>query len=455
MELYTKRLRDRAYLSRGEFARKYGAASEDLAKVVAFGESRGLVEIERSIARRLVVLSGTIEKAAAAFGPQVPDDLAPIVDGVFGLDNRKVARAHTAPASGRVPASTPQTPPWSARHYNFPAADGTGQTIGLIEFANSYDPADIRSFFAGLGTVAPVLTSVNLGGATPGTDPPDTEATLDIDVAGSVARGARIVVYFAPWTEQGWIQAVGGAIHDAVNAPSVLSISWGCPELQQSGGLAWSPAAIRKMSELFQEAAHMGVTVFAATGDQGSSCAVADQRAHVFYPASDPWVTACGGTAIKKGTEFTEVVWNTPNAATGGGISDIFTAVPAWQQAANHQPSINPDAHRGRGIPDVAGYAAGYNIVFRGASMLCPGTSGVAPLWAGLAAVLNQSLGHNLGFLNPHLYGEVSAAGALHDITEGNNNFVYSAPYYTARKGWDACTGLGSPDGMKILSALK
>ncbi len=236
MDLYTKPLRDRAYLSRGEFAREYGAAPEDIAKVVAFGESRGLVEIERSIARRLVVLSGTVEKASAAFGPQLLDDLASIVDGVFGLDNRKMARAHTAPASTLVPAASRQTPPWAARHYNFPAADGTGQTIGLIEFGNNYDPADIRTFFAKFGLQVPVLSAVNLGGATPGTDPPDSEATLDIDVAGSVAPGARIVVYFAPWTEQGWIQAVGGAIHDAVNAPSVLSISWGCPELQQSGG---------------------------------------------------------------------------------------------------------------------------------------------------------------------------------------------------------------------------
>jgi kumamolisin len=157
---------------------------------------------------------------------------------------------------------------------------------------------------------------------------------------------------------------------------------------------------------------------------------------------------------IKKGTEFTEVVWNGPSAATGGGISEVFTAVPVWQQSANHQPSANPGGRKGRGIPDVAGYAAGYNIVFRGAPMLSPGTSGVAPLWAGLAALLNRSLGRNLGFLNPCLYGKISAAGALHAVTEGNNNFVYSAPFYEAKPGWNACTGLGSPDGMKILAAL-
>jgi kumamolisin len=470
MQLFTQPLRDRTYLSRKEFAAIYGAAPEDFARIVAFGESHGLVEKERSIARRLVVLSGTVEKVNAAFGVQLheyerpaggryrghedplrlPDDLTNIVEAVFGLDNRKMARAHAAP--GSVPA--PQTPPWAAQHYNFPAADGTGQTIGLIEFGNGYNPTDIRSFFAGLGIPAPALTAVTAGGAAPVSDPPDSEVTLDIAVAGSAAPGAKIAVYFAPWTEEGWVQAVGSAIHDAANAPSVLSISWGYPELQRSGDLAWSKAAIQKISELFQEAAHLGVTVFASTGDQGSSCAMADQKAHVAYPASDPWVTACGGTMIRTGTEFSEVVWSGPDAATGGGISQVFTVVPAWQQPANQQPSVNPGGHAGRGIPDVAGYAAGYNIVVGGAATPAPGTSGVAPLWAGLAARMNQLLGHNLGFLNPDLYGAINAAGALNAITEGNNNYDDTAPYYTAKPGWNACTGLGTPDGTKILAAL-
>jgi len=478
MRIFAKPLRERTYLSRDDFASTYGAAPEDLAKVVAFGQSHGLVEKERSIARRLVVLSGTVASVSAALGPQLyeyecpngeryrghddptllPADLADIVEGVFGLDNRKMARAHAAPGTGPAPAPAPQTPPWAARNYNFPAAaDGTGQTIGLIEFGNGYNPADIASFFSGLGLPAPVPINVNLVGAELASNPPDPEVTLDIAVAGSVAPGAKIVVYFAPWTEAGWVQAVSTAIHDSGNAPSVISISWGLPELQHGGGLAWSQAATQKISALFQEAAHLGVTVFASTGDQGSSCGMADRRAHVSYPASDPWVTACGGTMLKDGipdaAEFTEVVWSNPSAATGGGISAVFP-VPVWQQKANTQPSANPGGRPGRGIPDVAGYAAGYNIVVGGVATPEPGTSGVAPLWAGLVALLNQSLGRKLGFLNPQLYAEINAAAALNAITEGNNNFDDTAPYYTAQPGWDPCTGLGTPHGTKIVAAL-
>jgi len=460
-------------LGRDEFAGgDWGAAPEDLAKVVSFGRSHGLVEKERSIPRRLVVLSGTVEQVSAAFGLELheyehptgeryrghedpihlPASLAEIVEGVFGLDNRKMARAHLASASVPAAASRLPTPPEVARHYNFPAADGTGQTIALLEFENSYNPDDIRSFFAGLGIPAPVPITVNVDGANPSSDPPNPEVTLDIAVAGSVAPGAQIVVYFAPYTETGWIQAVSAAVHDSRNVPSAISISWGSPELQHSEDMAWSRAAIQKVSELFQEAAHFGITVFAATGDQGSGCGMAG-RAHVLYPASDPWVTACGGTMIQDGTEFTEVVWN-KGGATGGGISDVFFPPPFWQQGAGVLVSINRGGREGRGVPDVAGYAAGYNIVVGGVTALSPGTSGVAPLWAGLVALLNQSLGRRLGFINPQLYGEIRRAGAVNAITEGDNNYNETAPFYKAGPGWNACTGLGTPDGMKIFAAL-
>jgi len=467
-------------LGRDEFdSGDWGAAPEDMAKVVAFGESHGLVEKERSIPRRLVVLSGTVEQVSAAFGLKLheyehpageryrghedpihlPADLAEIVEGVFGLDNRKMARAHLA--SGGMPAAASKlpTPPDIARHYNFPAGDGAGQTIAMLEFDNSYNPDDIRSYFAGLGIPAPAPIAVNLDGANPTSNPPNGEVTLDIAVAGSVAPGAKIVLYFAPYTETGWIHAVGAAVHDSANPPSAISISWGSPELLRgSEAWAWTRAAILKISELFQEAAHLGISVFAATGDRGSSCAMSDGKAHVLYPASDPWVTACGGTmlqdGIQGGTESTEAAWN-QGGATGGGISEVFLPPPQWQEGASVPVSINRRGHAGRGIPDVAGYAAGYSIMVGGAAQLSPGTSGVAPLWAGLVALLNQSLGRRLGFLNPQLYGAIRQAGALHAITEGDNNYEETAPFYSAGPGWNACTGLGTPDGMKILAALR
>ena len=172
------------------------------------------------------------------------------------------------------------------------------------------------------------------------------------------------------------------------------------------------------MSALFREAAHLGITIFAATGNQGASSGMSDGQAHVIYPASDPWVTACGGAMIRRGTEFTETAWNT-RGVTGGGISDVFP-LPAWQESANIPASVNRNKRIGRGIPDVAGYAAGYDIVFGGAPMPSPGTSGVAPLWAGLTALLNR-VARSLTLVSSirSYMGEIRAAGAFAMASRG------------------------------------
>jgi kumamolisin len=207
--------------------------------------------------------------------------------------------------------------------------------------------------------------------------------------------------------------------------------------------------------QAFQAAGALGVTVTVAAGDNGSSDGVNDGLAHVDFPASSPNVLACGGTRlIGSGQSITsETVWNdgTSGGATGGGISAFFPP-PAWQSKSNLPPSANPGAKPGRGVPDIAGDAdpvTGYQIRVDGQNTVVGGTSAVAPLWAGLVALLNQSLGKPVGYLNPWLYtSAISIPGALHDITSGNNGA------YQARVGWDACTGLGSGDGMKIQGAL-
>jgi len=111
----------------------------------------------------------------------------------------------------------------------------------------------------------------------------------------------------------------------------------------------------------------------------------------------------------------------------------------------------NVDTHQsGRGVPDVAGDAdpqTGYQVLVDGQQMVIGGTSAVAPLWAGLTALMNQSLGKSVGFLAPMLYGTSAQAG-FHDITQGNNG------NYQAGPGWDACTGNGSPNGAVLLQAL-
>jgi kumamolisin len=255
-------------------------------------------------------------------------------------------------------------------------------------------------------------------------------------------------VYFAPNTDQGFIDAVSTAVHDATRRPSVVSISWGSAES------SWAPQAMQQMEEAFLAAAAMGVTVTVAAGDNGSSDGVADGNAHVDFPASAPHALACGGTRLllENGQISSETVWNdTPGSdAGGGGISNVFP-VPGYQQNANIPPSANANHNVGRGVPDICGDAdpdTGYTVRVDGQTLTVGGTSAVAPLWAGLAALFNQSLGQPVGFLQPFLYSAPGIA-SLHDITSGTNGA------YSAQPGWDACTGLGSPDGSELLAALK
>ena len=457
-------------LDRAEFARHYGARPADIARIEAYAGDHGLVVADVEPARRLVRLAGPLEALERAFGTKlgryktgsiehrsrsgplhVGDDIADLVLGLFGLDNRPQARAQFRIAAAKATA-TSFTALQIGTLYGFPPGDGAGETIALIELGGGFAPADLASYFAKLGVAAPDVTAVPVDAGrnapTGSADGPDGEVMLDIEVAGALAPGAAIAVYFAPNTDQGFIDAVTQAIHDAKRKPSVLSISWGGPES------SWTQQAATTMDQAFQDAAALGVTICVASGDGGSSDGASDGKAHVDFPASSPNVLGCGGThvtAAAGGATITkEVVWNdgAQGGAGGGGISALF-AVPTYQQGVSLPPSANAGAGPGRGVPDVAGNAdpeSGYQVLVDGTSMVIGGTSAVAPLWAGLIARLNGSLGRPVGFLNPVLYAH---AAACRDITSGNNGA------YKATKGWDACTGLGSPHGTALLAALQ
>jgi kumamolisin len=472
--------RQRNYMSREEFAAKYGANPTDLAKIEAFAHEHKLTVIEASQPRRIVVISGTIAALSAAFGvslanyehPEgafrgrtgpiyIPEDLAGIVQGIFGFDNRPQARPHFRKHKKPHTDPTVYTPLQVAQLYDFPTGlDGTGECIGILEFGGGYTTGDLNTYFQGLGIATPSVTAVSVDGVTnlpvPGQDSPDTEVMLDIEVSGAVAPGAHIVVYFSDFTEQGWVNAVTTAVNDSVNKPSVLSISWGYPE----GQSIWSAAAIQAVNEAFQAAAAMGVTVCCASGDDGSRDQVDDGLAHCDFPCTSAFVLACGGTTLNStGTTITsETVWNdgSSGGAGGGGISDSID-LPTWQANANVPPSVNPGGRIGRGVPDVAGNAdpeTGYSILADGEQGTVGGTSAVAPLWAGLIARLNQKLGTPVGFLNPILYSQLASANTLNDITVGNNDITGQIGGYSAGPGWDACTGFGSPNGTAIGNAL-
>jgi kumamolisin len=188
-----------------------------------------------------------------------------------------------------------------------------------------------------------------------------------------------------------------------------------------------------------------------ASGDSGSRDDPNDtQHAAVDFPASSPFALGCGGTNLEAsgGSIQNETVWFSGGGGSGGGVSRILD-LPSYQQNANVPPAMNPAGPVRRGVPDVAGDgdpATGYNILVDTQSLTFGGTSAVAPLWAGLVALLNQKLGHPVGFLNPFLYAHPNV---VRDITGGQTQD------YRAGPGWDPCTGLGSPDGMALLQALQ
>ena len=324
----------------------------------------------------------------------------------------------------------------------------------MLSLGGGFTTSDLATYFSGLKiSPAPTVVAVSVDGAqnapTGDTSGPDTEVMLDIEVVGAVAPGAKIAVYFAPNSDAGFLDAINKAVMDTVNKNSVVSISWGGPES------SWTAQSLQSYNSALQAAAAMGVSVCVACGDNGSTDGETDGLDHVDFPASSPYSLACGGTAlhVSGGKISSEVVWNgLPNGgATGGGVSATFP-LPSYQANANVPPSTNPKGFKGRGVPDVSGDAdpaTGYQVRADGSNFVVGGTSAVAPLWAGLIALFNQSTGKAAGFLHPTLYQNVGeTGGAFHDITSGNNGD------YSAGPGWDACTGWGSPDGAALLKAL-
>ncbi len=466
-------------ISREEYASLHSASSADIASIEQFAREHGLTVVETHPVARRIVLSGTAQAISAAFGTQLqryevsgktfrgrtgtlqlPEELDGIVVSVLGLDDRPQASTHLRyynpeRVSNAQATNVSYTPTQLAQLYNFPRdLNGQGQCIAIIELGGGYQKSDLTTYFRQLNMAIPHVVSVSVDGAKnrPGADPngADGEVELDIEVAGAIAPAARIAVYFAPNTDRGFVDAITQAIHDTTNRPSVISISWGSAESN------WSAQAIQTMDQAFQSAVTLGVTVCVAAGDNGSSDGVSDGQAHVDFPASDPYVLGCGGTSLRATNNqiASEVVWNdATDSATGGGVSDNF-ALPSWQSGVNVPPSANPNKHVGRGVPDVAGDAdpqTGYQIMVDGQSTVIGGTSAVAPLWAGLVALLNQHLKRPVGFLNATLYQNYQVLcqqNALSDITSGNNGA------YSAKTGWDACSGLGTPRGTQLATVL-
>jgi kumamolisin len=485
-------------MTRDELESAYGASPENIAKVKGTLERFGLSVGAISRVGRSMRVSGTAAQMQDAFQAnlgiyhdddqgefrgrespvQIPVELAGIVTGVFGLDQRRVAHRVGGGALAVEPAAEEASafgPAALEKHYAFPTGGGNGQTVGIAEFGGAYSQEDLEAFCRHNGLEMPQVTAVNAGEKplTPSEvarlpEPQrkenmddSGEVMMDIEIVAGLCQGAAIFVYFSSFGEQGWIDLLNQVIGGQPAAPSVLSVSWGLAEESPE----WSEAARTEINKLLEAAAHLGITVCAAAGDDGSGDQMRDNHAHVNFPASSPFVLSVGGTKLEGEREVTW--WEAPGyrteqggGATGGGVSAFFPR-PAWQ--TEEVESLNKGAIKGRIMPDIAALAGfpGYQLVIGGQLQSNGGTSAATPLWASLIARI-LALGkptQGQTFIAPLLYEAANAGGpargdvACTDVTEGNNASKPEAGY-KAKVGYDAVTGWGVPNGVRLLSSL-
>jgi kumamolisin len=479
----------------------------------------GLTVLEQSSQTMSLRLSGSAAQMEAAFKPglgvyshpeqgefrgregqlQIPADLEGLVTGVFGLDQRRVARRRHGVPGPAVPdpaqdaggvsvaqqrksfldaASTGQalTPAQLTSHYNFPPGDGSGQTVAIAEFGGGYFASDLQAFCAKQGTAVPKVTPVSVNGAPlytlaqiqqlPQQQQQEqlddsVEVNMDIQIVAGLAPGADQIVYFSSFDEQGWVDLLNQVIARTPAPAVTLSVSWGLAEDDPD----WSKAALQAIDERLEDAAALGITVCVAAGDDGSADQESDGRGHVDFPASSPHALAVGGTMLSGETDV--VWWQSPGersgggGATGGGVSVIFPR-PSWQDV--QIASINPGAIDGRVIPDIAALAGPpfYDLIFTGQDQPNGGTSAATPLWASLIALLAGSAEQpwKPQFLAPLLYaagtggGSTVGAAGCTDVTSGDNTSSTLGKGYSAGPGYDAVSGWGVPNGAALLRAL-
>jgi hypothetical protein len=475
------------FLTPSQFTKEFGPSVNDYQSVVAFAETNGLTVGKADPGRLLVHVTGTIADVNRIFHVHLgwyqhptenrlffAPDVEPSVDlgtkvlYISGLNNYDLPRP-AGLSMGNSPGALPgggSGPLGSLLGRDFRAAyapnvslTGTGQTVGLVEF-DYYYTNDVTAYenLTGLSTNI-VITSVFVGSAS---NAPSTnanfvsEVSLDIEMAISMAPGATFIVYDG--------DPVGTA--DADNLFSEIANSDAANQISSSW--LFTPDAITE--QYFEEFAAQSQTFFQCSGDQDAYYQnVSNVHAHSGRPADDPNVISVGGTTLTiggpGGAWVSETVWNEFNNTrgtngSGGGISTNYP-IPSWQTNVNM--SLNGGSTTNRNIPDVAMAAENLWIIDNSnRSSTASGTSGAAPLWAALMALVNEDAAAHgrppVGMFNQDIYTlcEGPGYGALfHDITTGNNtNFINPDNVYYAVPGYDLCTGWGTPKGMNLIDAL-
>jgi len=481
-----------------QFSERFGASQADADKVKKSLKRYGLKVEAVTLETRSMRVSGTAKAMEAAFKPemsimrsardgeyrgrqgaiQVPADLKGIVTGVFGLDQRRMAQRKASAAKAASQAAlSPLGPADLEQRYNFPPGGGAGQSIAIAEFGGGYFVDDVAAYCAKFQRAEPNVQAVSVGApaytlqqvmALPPSQRRDVlgdsvEVMMDVEIIAGLCPQATISVYFASFDQQGWVELLNQII---VAKPVALSCSWGLAEDDPS----WSSNAIAAINDRLNAVRLLGITTCVSSGDDGSGDQVDDGKAHIDFPSSSPNSLGVGGTMLtKSGSKVSEVTWwQSPGqragggGASGGGVSVVFPR-PAWQTV--RVTSINKGSIDGRVAPDIAALSGPpyYDLIFLGKDAPNGGTSASAPLWAALIARINAQLpaAKQQRFLTPLLYqnggsgGQSVGKASTRDITVGNNT---SSPDpgkgYKAGPGFDAVTGWGVPDGVKLLNSL-
>lgn len=500
------------YLTPRQLDAKYGPSKEDVDKVKAFARKYELNF--KWVKWRNAKLFGSTEGIKKAFGENIiPEELKDAVVTVLGFPGVSHPSHKFHPhdrlepqdeqETSREEISRPAyTPPQVAGFYNYPELDGAGECIGILAMAGQYNMADIEYYFKNyIGLPVPEIINVDINEPTEPPNPTDSfEVTMDIEVAASIAPKARIVVYNCH-TNVNAIEDIYEVfltpILDEENNPSVLSFSFAYIErIVQMSGL-FDQEIKDVFDNLFKFAALKGITICAASGDWGSSThiefdieknKITVNLPSVSFPAAHPLVMACGGTTIKveNGKILEETVWNNMDytitlvdrehkeigkmngGASTGGVSLIYplpgyqknVKVPLVQKGELYKEIPRYEykkPEQGCGVPDVSANAdyinSPYLIYNDGKEVrMGGGASAATPLWAGLIARINQALKQRVGFITPTLYQlQVDGKNVFRKIIKGTNGCYIAYP----NEIWNPCTGLGSPDGKKLLEALK
>ncbi|HEV2454881.1 MAG TPA: protease pro-enzyme activation domain-containing protein [Verrucomicrobiae bacterium] len=482
------------YLTPDEFTGKFGPTRADYDTVMAFARQNHLAITSTYANRLLLDVSGSVADINRAFHltlrvyrhpteerdffaadvePSVTNNL-PIAD-IAGLDNYVLPRPMSleptlpdaTPRSGSGPGATSTYMGNDFRAAYLPGTTltGAGQSVGLLEF-DGYFRGDISNYEAAAGLPSVPLQNVLIDGfngvpTSTSANSGSTEVSLDIEMAVSMAPGLSQIVVFET--------IPGGFQNDLLEAMvlhnqiSQFSCSWG-----------WGGGPSSTTDALFQEMDAQGQSFFQASGDSDAftpgmnSVNGVDSLNLANAPSSCPYITVVGGTTLSTtgagGSWSSETVWNWGlvngnYVGSSGGVSSYY-GIPGWQ--TNVSMLSNGGSAVSRNTPDVAFTADNIFVNYgNGNSGSFGGTSCAAPLWAGLAALMNQQSlegGRNpLGFINPALYSlaeSTNYSADFHDITNGSNVSANSPAEYFATNGYDLCTGWGTPAGQSLINDL-